>query len=96
VIDTSWGDAEHAANTRQEGFEKQLAAELKEVVANFKEFTFRAKYKNVMVVDPNISMRHLDRNEIWQKEPEKAAYSKIAEGVMWMADKQAQGGQKRQ
>jgi hypothetical protein len=37
VISTCCGDEEHGANTKMPGFEKQLAAELKDVVANFKE-----------------------------------------------------------
>jgi hypothetical protein len=81
------------------GFEKQLAAELKELVANFKEFAFRAKYKNVMMVDPAISMRHMTREEVWGKDPvhpEKAAYKKVADGVVWLADKQSQTSIKRQ
>jgi hypothetical protein len=38
--------------------------ELKEAAANLKEFSFRAKFKNLLVVDRNISMRGPPRGDI--------------------------------
>jgi hypothetical protein len=93
------GDPEHAPNVHSATFESNLKAELKDVVANFKEFAFRAKYKNMIVLDPSISMRNLSKDDIWLRDPvhpEKLAYRKIAEGVVLLAERQFQAGTKRQ
>jgi hypothetical protein len=91
-------DADHMPNRRLPGFEQQLEDDLRATATNFKDFLFTHGYKNGKVVDPAISLRKLQKSEIWGQDPVHPmdkAYDKIAEGVILVATNLEEAGKKR-
>jgi hypothetical protein len=98
VIDGCCYDTEHMPNRRLPGFEQQLMDDLQEVATNFKAFLFTGGPKNGKIVNPQISLRGLQRHEIWDKDPvhpRDGAYDKLAEGIIRVATNLEDAGKKR-
>jgi hypothetical protein len=98
LIDGCCSDAEHMPNRKLPGFEQQLQDDLRDVAQNFKDFLFTSGLKNGKIVNPEISLRGLQRHEIWDADPvhlRDAAYDKLAEGIIRVASNLEEAGKKR-
>jgi lysophospholipase L1-like esterase len=98
IIGGCCGDKDHMDNRQHEGFEQQLMTDLRELASNFKDFLFTSGYKNGKIVDPQVSLRGMKKEEIWDSDtvhPRDVAYDKIAEGVVKVASNLEDAGKKR-
>jgi hypothetical protein len=77
------------ANRSQLGFEQQLLKDLTDTAENFKNFMFTSGYKNMKVLDPCISIRNMQEEELWETDPvhpKMAAYHRIADSAVWLTN----------
>jgi hypothetical protein len=98
VIDGCCSDADHMPNRKLPNFEQQLMDDLQEVATNFKAFLFTTGLRNGKIVNPQISLRGLQRHEVWDKDPvhpRDGAYDKLAEGIIRVASNLEDAGKKR-
>jgi hypothetical protein len=98
IIEGCCADAEHMPNRRLPRFEQQLMDDLMEVARNFKDFLFTNGLKNGKIVNPLISLKGLQRHEVWDKDPvhpRDGAYDKLAEGIIRVASNLEEAGKKR-
>jgi hypothetical protein len=89
IVSGCCNDAEHMANRSQLGFEQQLLKDLTDTAENFKNFMFTSGYKNVKVLDPCISIRNMQEEELWETDPvhpKTAAYHRIADSAVWLTN----------
>jgi hypothetical protein len=91
-------DRDHMPNRQRDGFEQQLMSDLRDMASNFKDFLFTSGYKNGKIVDPQISLRGMSKEEMWGADPvhpKDVAYDKLVEGIVKVASNLEDAGKKR-
>jgi hypothetical protein len=64
-------------------------SDLTDTAENFKNFMFTSGYKNMKVLDPCISIRNMQEEELWETDPvhpKMAAYHRIADSAVWLTN----------
>jgi hypothetical protein len=92
------GDQEHVKNRGRPGFEANLICELKSVAENLRDFMFTSGYKLFKVLDPNVSWRGKQKEEIWGDDPvhpKEEGYKLMAQGVIIINTTMESGAKKR-
>jgi uncharacterized membrane protein YgcG len=90
--------ADHMPNRREPDFAFRLRQDLKEAAENLRDFLFTGGLKQVKVLDPQVSWRGTDDEEIWGEDPvhpTAVGYEKLAEGVEAICTGLESGGKKR-
>jgi hypothetical protein len=75
---------EYMPNRKSRNFGRQLLDDLKEVTINMRDFVFTSTFKMMKILDPQVSWRGADTEEIWGADPvhpSVAGYAKLAAGV---------------
>jgi hypothetical protein len=99
VVDVCWqvNNEEHITN-RTGPFRQYLRKDLKEAADNLRDFCFTTGYKMIKVLDPVVSWREKDEDQLWGDDPihiTELAYTLMANGVNSMVTSMESGGKKR-
>jgi hypothetical protein len=89
---------EHVANRKSSGFEANLLRDLKESAEHVRDFMFTSGHKAAKVLDPAVSWRQSDVNDIWGSDPvhpTEAAYGLLADGLLHICNIMESGARKR-
>jgi hypothetical protein len=85
-------------NRSERSFSHQLLEDLKEMTINLRDFCFTSTFKAVKILDPQVSWKGANAEELWASDPvhpTAVGYEKLAAGVEAICISIESGAKKR-